>query len=289
MAIRHSRSKKWRKHRRQTARERISRLRAGARSPLPAPLAGSLPLIMPTPHAGFEHAVKLSRIQSKFDLTPYEAVAGAQPTMSRRKTHEPAQSIARPWTIGLARLFPAQSRNQRRAAGTDRRGRPQGHHLQSLDLREGDRRQHRLRRRPQGDGAGSATSTRARSTSGSPSRISRRRPTCCARSMTRPAPRRLHQHRGLTLSRDGHRGDDRRSAAVLARGRARQFDGQGAGHRGRAFPRSGSSPARGSTSTSPCCSRRRLRGVVEAYLAGLEELIARGGDRSGWRASRASS
>ena len=48
-------------------------------------LAGSLPLIMPTPHAGFEHAVKLSRIQSKFDLTPYEAVAG-QPTMSRRKT-----------------------------------------------------------------------------------------------------------------------------------------------------------------------------------------------------------
>ena len=52
-------------------------------------------------------------------------------------------------------------------------------------------------------------------------------------------------------------GDRRGSASALAVRRPRQPDDQGAGDDAGSARRSGSSPARGSTSTSRCCSRRR--------------------------------
>jgi Hexameric tyrosine-coordinated heme protein (HTHP) len=45
-------------------------------------------LITPTPQAGVDLVVKLSRIQTKFSFTPHKIVVAAktQLTMSRRKT-----------------------------------------------------------------------------------------------------------------------------------------------------------------------------------------------------------
>ena len=69
----------------------------------------------------------------------------------------------------------------------DRARRAEGRHLQPVDLREGDRRERRIRRCAEGvPGAGPITASR-RSTSISRSPTSAPVPTCCGRSMRRAA------------------------------------------------------------------------------------------------------
>ena len=111
-----------------------------------------------------------------------------------------------------------------------------------------------------------------RSTSGSRSRTSSTRRTCCARFTTQTeGAGRICQPRSLALSGDDTDGDDRRGAAALAGGRPREPDDQGAGDDGRACRRSAQLIGEGiNVNITLLFSQQVYEEVVEAYLAGLE-------------------
>ena len=98
----------------------------------------------------------------------------------------------------------------------------------------------------------------------------------------RPAGRRgrLCEHRSLALSRRLDPGDDRRGAPALGRRRQAQSDGEGARHR------AGVPAVRELTSSGVNVNITLLfaidmyKAVAEAFIAGLEERVARGEDIS---------
>ena len=173
-------------------------------------------------------------------------------------------------------------------ATADRGGRPRRRHLQSVDLREGDRRE---RRRTMPTSRGSSARARprsARSTNGSPSRIFRRRRptapglrahrgprTASSASKCRPIspsiPRRRSRRRGVCGTR---------SAARTSWSRCRPPP--------RGCRRSASLSPRASTSTSRCCSRSRSTRRWPRPISPAWKTALRGGKPIGRIASVAS-
>ena len=157
----------------------------------------------------------------------------------------------------LARLHPAQL-HRPAAAGADRPRRAERRHLQPGHLREGDGARHRLRRGLRSWPRQRRPSTRSTSTRRWRSRTSRH-----ACDMMRPVYERDRQGATATSasrSRPTWRCAPTRPIAEARRlwkwvGRA-EPDGQGARHRGGRAGDPHADLARGSTSTSRCCSRR---------------------------------
>ena len=182
------------------------------------------------------------------------------PRPPRRKSrngrrHEPVAGACRERPIGLARLSVARDHRERRTCAADQGGRPRRHHVESLDLREGDRRDELLRRRhraPRRQGrdlrqhdlraAGHRRHRRRRRHAASALRRERRAAWLC-------------QPGSVALPRHGYRGDDGGSAAAVGGGRARRTSSSRCPPRRREFPPSASFSPKASISTSRCCSR----------------------------------
>ena len=131
----------------------------------------------------FGASAPLKDLQKKFGFTPDAIVAtqAARPAPPGRQAvtpgghHEPAPRAARSRPERLVRLHPPRSLiTERGARAPDRRGRPARRHLEPVDLREGDRRLDRLRRRDRRAAREGETDPKAL-TSGSRSRTSGRR------------------------------------------------------------------------------------------------------------------
>ena len=114
----------------------------------------------------FGASAPLKDLQKKFGLysgrrgrrgqgadRPRAVVAGLGPLEDWRK-HEPVESVERAGAVGVAGLHPAQASHRRRVEAAGGGGRAQGRHVQSGHLREGYRRQRRLRRRDRAHGGG---------------------------------------------------------------------------------------------------------------------------------------
>ena len=143
--------------------------------------------------------------------------------------------------VALAGLSEAQPDREGRAAHADRARRAEGRHLEPVDLREGDRRDRRIRRRAEAvPGRGRPRRRRDLRAPGDrrhPGGRRRAAPGLRARRSGRDGYISLEV---LALSRQRHRGDDRRGAAAVGGGRPAESDGQGAGDPGR---HSGDPPA----------------------------------------------
>ena len=116
-----------------------------------------------------------------------------------------------------------------------------------------------------------------RSTRSSRSTTSAGAPICSARSTSETrARRRLRQPRGLPELAARHRRDGRRGAAPVAGGRPAEPDDQGAGDE-EGIPAIRALIAEGiNVNITLLFSRQAYAGVVEAYLAGLEDAARRG-------------
>ena len=182
--------------------------------------------------------------------------------------------------VGLARLHPAQPDHERRAAASHRGGRRGRGDLQPRHLREGDRRQLRLRRRARSawrrlDGPGVAV--RKDRHPGYPGRCRSAPPGVRGDKQAR----RVRQPRGVTPPVRRHGRNAGRSAPPVGRSGACQPDDQGSGHPGR---HPGDPPA-------DCGGHQRQRhpalraGCLRADRGGVHR-GARGADRAGRRSGR---
>ena len=180
------------------------------------------------------------RLHARRDRRHLPAAARAAPRRggiddddARAATDEPAARAARSRPERLVRLHPPRPDHLGRARAADRRGRPARHHLEPVDLGEGDRRLDRLRRRDRGAAARGRGATRRRSTSGSRSRTSATPPTRSGRCTSETERRDgFVSIEVVARPRPRHGGDDRRGGAAVGGDRTRERDGQGAGDAG---------------------------------------------------------
>ena len=120
-----------------------------------------------------------------------------------------------------------------RVAHAHRARRAEGRHLEPVDLREGDRRERRIRRCAEAvPGAGRPRRLRDLRASGD-RRYPRRRRRAAPGLRGDAGPGRLYQPRMLALSGQRYRSHHGRGAAAVGGGRAPQSDGEGAGDPGR--------------------------------------------------------
>src|SRR4030088_1156768 len=76
---------------------------------------------------------------TKFVFPPEGAGTLEQTRSNRNRHHESRQSTRKPRPVGLAGFPGPRFRHQGRPAKAERYLRPQGRHVESVDLREGDR------------------------------------------------------------------------------------------------------------------------------------------------------